>query len=139
MDQNQLPSQPVPQEPVRPNIQQQQTPTQQMPQTSQQPTSTAPTTIESKVATCSKCGKQFRIISQEIKFLQEKHLPLPTMCPTCRQERRMSLRNPRQLIKANCDKCGKEIITTPKPNPQIKVYCDNCYKEYLNTTDPIIK
>lgn len=101
--------------------------------------STSPSVGESKVAVCNKCGKQFRIIAQEIKFLQEKQLPLPTMCPTCRQERRMSLRNPRQLIKAKCDKCGKEIITTPKPNPEIKVYCDTCYKEYLNTTDPIIK
>jgi hypothetical protein len=129
MDQNQPPAQVVPQEGTQPTTSQDQQPTQQVPETSQQ----------SQVATCSKCGKQFRIIAQEIKFLQEKQLPLPTMCPTCRQERRMSLRNPRQLIKANCDKCGKEIITTPKANPQIKVYCDTCYKEYLNTTDPIIK
>lgn len=118
---NQTPSsQPVPQE-----------------QSTQQASSSQ--TGQSQVADCSKCGKQFRIIAQEIKFLQDKQLPLPTMCPTCRQERRMSLRNPRQLTKATCDKCGKEIITTPKANPAIKVYCDECYKEYLNTTDPIIK
>jgi protein-arginine kinase activator protein McsA len=94
---------------------------------------------ESQVKTCEKCNKEFRIIKQELEFLNSKQLPLPTMCPSCRQERRMSLRNPRQLIKANCDKCGKEIITTPKSNPQIKVYCDECYKEYLNAVDPIIK
>jgi transcription elongation factor Elf1 len=79
------------------------------------------------------------VIKQELEFLNSKGLPLPTMCPTCRQERRLSLRDKRQLIKAKCDKCGKEMITTPKANPKVKVYCDSCFKEYLNTTDPIIK
>lgn len=100
---------------------------------------TAPVQTQSKVKTCVKCNKQFKVISQEVKFLNSKDLPLPDMCPTCRQERRMSHRNPRQLLRANCDKCGKEMITTPKANPAVKVYCDECFKEYLNTTDPIIK
>ena len=93
----------------------------------------------SEVRTCAKCNKQFRIIAQEKKFLESKNLPMPTMCPTCRQARRMALRDKRILIKSKCSKCGKEIITTPKANPNIKVYCDECYKEYLNTNDPIIK
>lgn len=95
--------------------------------------------LGSQVAVCSKCNKQFKIIKQEIEFLQRKGLSLPGMCPNCREARRQALRNPRQLIKSKCDKCGKELITTPKVDPNIKVYCDVCFKDYLNTTDPIIR
>ena len=61
--------------------------------------------------TCPKCSKQFLVIEQEQKFLNDKNLPLPVHCPSCRQQRRLMLRgNDRTLYKAKCSKCGKGII-----------------------------
>lgn len=90
--------------------------------------------------TCNKCSKQFLIIEPEQKFLQDKNLPLPTQCPTCREQRRISLRGSgRQLFKATCSKCGKEIIVAfnPQtvPNP---IYCKKDYDQYLLENDCII-
>lgn len=90
--------------------------------------------------TCTKCGSQFLVIKKEQEFLQKKQLPLPTKCPGCRQERRLSLRgSKRQLYKASCQKCDQEIIVSFDPktvtNP---VYCRKDYDEYFSEHDPII-
>lgn len=125
------------QQQIQQNNQQQTRKQQPQPQQNIYKTQNSPS--GSRIQNCNKCGKQFKVIKQEIEFLSSKQLPLPTECPTCRQQRRMSLRSPRELIKSNCDKCGKEIVTTPKPNPKRQVFCDSCFKDYLNNVDPMIK
>ncbi len=89
---------------------------------------------------CSKCGKQFLIITQEQEFLKEKRLPLPDNCPTCRQMRRLTLRGgERMLYKTQCQQCGKDIIVAKNPatvkNP---IYCKKDYEDYFLSNDPII-
>lgn len=89
---------------------------------------------------CSKCTKQFLVIDQEQKFLQDQSLPLPTMCPSCRQMRRLSLRgSERAIYKTTCQKCSKEIIVSFDPqkvtNP---IYCKKDYDQYFTENDPII-
>ncbi len=95
--------------------------------------------MQNITATCTKCGKQFLILGREQKFLQEKGLPLPTECPSCRQMRRLSLRGQRALFKTNCQKCGKEIIVAYDPktvkNP---IFCREDYEKYFQENDPII-
>lgn len=91
--------------------------------------------------TCAKCTKQFLIIDQEQAFLKEKNLPNPTMCPGCRQLRRLSLRgSERALFRAKCSQCGKEIIVAFDPakitNP---ILCKADYDRYYTENDPIIK
>lgn len=89
---------------------------------------------------CVKCNKQFLVIDTEQAFLKEKGLPLPTQCPSCRQERRLSLRGGRMLFKTNCQQCGKEIILSYDPkNVTQKILCKKDYDEYWTQNEPIIK
>lgn len=89
---------------------------------------------------CSKCGKQFLIIDQEQKFLNQKNLPLPTNCPSCRQMRRLMLRGGRTLYKTTCQKCNKEIVVSYDPAKTNNVIlCKEDYSRYFEENDPIIK
>lgn len=89
---------------------------------------------------CAKCGKQFLVIDQEQQFLQEKGLPQPTNCPSCRQIRRLSLRGTeRMLYKTKCQKCGKDIVVARDPETtKNAIYCRSDYDQYFTENDPII-
>lgn len=88
---------------------------------------------------CTKCSKQFWILDKEQKFLQEKNLPNPTLCPACRQERRLSLRGGRALFKTTCQQCNKEIIVSYDPaSVTNKILCKEDYEKYFQENDPII-
>lgn len=90
--------------------------------------------------TCTKCGKQFLIIDQEQAFLQQKGLPLPVVCPTDRQLRRLALRGGRQLFKTKCQKCGKEIIVSYDPaTVKNMILCKEDYLKYFEENDPVLK
>ncbi len=90
--------------------------------------------------TCTNCSNQFLIIDNEQKILEEKKLPLPTQCPSCRQKRRLKLRgSERKLYKASCAVCGKEVVISYNPqNVQNKILCKKDYEDYFATNDPII-
>lgn len=89
---------------------------------------------------CAKCGKSFLVIDQEQKFLQDKGLPFPTNCPSCRQARRLALRGGRQLYKTKCQKCGKEIVVSYDPSKVTNmILCKQDYEQYFMENDPIIK
>jgi len=55
---------------------------------------------------------------KEIKYL----IPIPTLCPDCRQQRRLSFRNERNLYKRFCNATWKEIISIYSPDKPFKVY-----------------
>jgi hypothetical protein len=80
---------------------------------------------------CTKCGKNFKLIPQEIKFYEKNNLPEPHECNFCRYLFRSSLRNPRQLFKNNCSKCKKDIQTTYAPEKKLTIYCEDCYKKTI--------
>ena len=89
--------------------------------------------------TCAKCNRQFLVIEQEQKFLQEKDLPLPLMCPSCRQARRLMLRGERTLYKTVCQKCGLEIVVSYDPKTvSSPIYCKKDYEQFFAENDPII-
>lgn len=89
---------------------------------------------------CIKCQRQFLIIDEEQKFLKEKNLALPTMCPSCRQLRRLMLRGgERALYKTKCQQCGKEIVTSYDPQKvSNKILCKQDYEKYFMENDPIL-
>lgn len=90
-----------------------------------------PDTIVSEILACENCGKNYRIILQELKFYRQQNLPIPRYCPMCRHANRMKLLNPQKLFDSNCSKCGTAIKTPyPKNSPNI-VYCEKCYLEML--------
>ncbi len=53
-----------------------------------------------------------------IKYL----IPVPTLCPDCRQQRRLAWRSERKLYKRKCDFSGKDIISIYSPDKPYKVY-----------------
>ncbi|EKE29822.1 MAG: hypothetical protein ACD_2C00091G0008 [uncultured bacterium (gcode 4)] len=85
--------------------------------------------IETK--TCRLCSASFDITDKDLEFYDkvspvfnsEKYsIPTPTLCPECRQQRRLSFRNERKLYHRKCDLTWKQIISIYSPDKPYKVY-----------------
>ena len=83
--------------------------------------------ITQKILHCSRTGKAYKIIPQELKFYRDMHIPIPRKCPDQRHRERMALRNPRKLFDRTCDKCFVAIRTTYAPERPETVLCEECY------------
>jgi len=80
---------------------------------------------------CLHCQVLFDITQADLDFYNkisptfagEKFpIPTPTLCPDCRQRRRLSFRNERRLYKRKCDASGKDIISIYRPDSDYVVY-----------------
>ncbi|MCK9186274.1 hypothetical protein M0P48_02445 [Candidatus Gracilibacteria bacterium] len=71
---------------------------------------------------CKKCSEKFDISAEDSNFYKKIEVLPPTLCPDCRQQRRLSFRNERNLYKRKCDLTGKEIISIYSPDKKLKVY-----------------
>ena len=58
------------------------------------------------------------------------NIPIPKVCFDCRYSNRVTRRNPRELIKRNCDKCSEELLSSYSSDNPALIYCENCYDEY---------
>lgn len=56
-------------------------------------------------------------------------IPTPTLCPDCRNQRRLSWRNEQNLYRRKCDATGKDIVSMYSPDKDLIVYD----KEFWNT------
>jgi len=83
--------------------------------------------IMKEILACNECGKNYKIISQELKFYRDQKLPIPKKCPDCRHRERLNLRNPRKLYDRKCVKCEAAIRTTYALDRKEKIYCEKCY------------
>jgi len=81
--------------------------------------------------TCKKCLANFEITDKDLEFYKKVspkfgwktyEIPAPTLCPDCRQQRRLSFRNERNLYKRKCDATGENIISIYSPDKKLKVY-----------------
>lgn len=86
--------------------------------------------------TCKQCSKEFTIEDEDLAFYKnisptigEKtfEIPAPTLCPDCRQQRRLAWRNERNLYKRKCDLCNKDIVALYEQNSPFTVYCQECF------------
>ena len=70
-------------------------------------------------------------------FAGKKHpLPVPKICPLCRQQRRLSFRNERSLYKSKCGLSGKTIISLYSPEKPHTVYDqDQWWSDKWNALD----
>ena len=95
------------------------------------------------------CATAFRIVPQELQFLKKMGLPLPHLCPPCRQAERIRLKNPLHLWHGTCQcagaesknevykntikhshgasQCANEFETPYDPNRKEIIYCEGCY------------
>ena len=86
-----------------------------------------PGTITHEILACSDCQRNFRIVMKELEFYRKVGVPLPRMCPDCRNQSRLARRNPYALFERSCAKCAKGMWTSyPPERPEI-VYCEECY------------
>lgn len=85
--------------------------------------------VERKV--CAVSGTEFPIYQSDLKFYDKisptfngvkYNILTPTLCPECRQKRRLAFRNERKLYRRTCDASGKTIISIYSPDKPYKVY-----------------
>lgn len=85
--------------------------------------------ILQQILACRDCGRNYKIIPQELKRLRSMQFPIPEKCPDCRHMSRMKLRNSRKLWERKCAKCSAAIQSTFSSERPETVYCDKCYLE----------
>ncbi|MFA5792300.1 MAG: zinc-ribbon domain containing protein [Candidatus Gracilibacteria bacterium] len=83
--------------------------------------------VVNQIFACKKCGKNYKVLSQEIALHKKIGVALSAFCPSCRQMNLMALKNPRKLFDRNCAICNAEIQTTYAPDSLYKVLCEPCY------------
>lgn len=83
--------------------------------------------ICNEILQCESCGKNYKIIKQELAFYKKYNLPIPRKCFACRHMERFALRAPYRLFERTCTKCGKSLESSYSPDRPEKVYCENCY------------
>lgn len=83
--------------------------------------------VSQEVLECKTCSRNYKILDKELKFYRQFNIPPPKICPECRHEERMKLRNPKKLWKRSCASCQKEIQTSYAPERPEKILCEQCY------------
>jgi hypothetical protein len=91
--------------------------------------------MRSEIKNCKNCKKDSSIEVEDFDFYEKIHVPPPLLCMECRQMRRMSFRNERNLYKRKCDKTGKDIISVYSPDSPHTVFDHKFW--YSDEFDPM--
>lgn len=87
--------------------------------------------MESITQVCRQCNTDFTITAEDLAFYgrvsptfngRKELIPPPTLCPDCRQRRRLAFRNERKLYKRKCDLTGQDILAIYSPDKPRVVY-----------------
>ena len=84
------------------------------------------------ILTCTKTGKNYRIVKPELDFYRKNNLPVPSICPEERHRMRVSVRMQDILYDRMCDGCQKTIRSVYAPGRPEKVLCEECYLKEVN-------
>ncbi|MCX6807601.1 MAG: hypothetical protein NTZ80_02240 [Patescibacteria group bacterium] len=95
---------------------------------------------------CTQCQSQFEVTPEDLLFY-DKISPVfngkkyqvqePTLCPECRQKRRLSFRNERKLYWRKDDATDEKILSIYSPDKTIPIYTQKFYLS--DQWDPIEK
>ena len=98
-------------------------------------------TIINEVQACIDCGRNYRIVPNELSFYRIMKLPIPRRCFQCRHHARILRRNPLELWhrKCMCKKdnhehtgtCSNEFETSYSPDRPEIIYCESCYQKEI--------
>ena len=77
--------------------------------------------------TCTQCYTNFEVTDADRIFYEQMGVTEPTLCPLCRQIRRLVYRNESVLYQRNCDLCQKKIISLHHADKPFPVYCQDCF------------
>ncbi|MEK7137270.1 MAG: hypothetical protein AAB853_03220 [Patescibacteria group bacterium] len=81
--------------------------------------------------TCAECSASFESTDADHDLLErvapvfagkKESIPLPTLCPECRWQRRLAWRNERTLYKRKCDLTGREMFSMHPIDAPFPVY-----------------
>jgi len=72
--------------------------------------------------TCKNCQTHFDVTEKDVAFYTKMKVPSPTLCPSCRMQRRLAFRNDRSLYNSKSALSGKELITMYDPAHGFTVY-----------------
>ena len=71
---------------------------------------------------CKNCTTSFEVTDSDRQFYERMKVPEPTLCPTCRMQRRLAYRNDRTLYKTKSALSGQPIVTMYDPQNNFVVY-----------------
>ena len=84
-----------------------------------------------RVNNCARCGAAWQISATDLQFYQRMspliagqriELPPPTLCYECRQQRKLSYRNERNLYSRRCDLTGEAMLSVHAADSGLTVY-----------------
>lgn len=84
---------------------------------------------------CRQCQSSFTITPQDQVFYKRIAVPSPTLCPDCRQQRRLAWRNERSLYQSQCQLCQRSLISLYSPDKPYTIYCQDCW--WSDRWDPL--
>ena len=101
--------------------------------------------ILDEILVCIDCGRNYKIVQNELNFYRKMKIPISRRCFYCRHEVRLKRRNPFKLWHRQCmcgstsspqttvdhghaGQCENEFETSYPPNKPEIVYCEKCYQ-----------
>lgn len=84
---------------------------------------------------CVNCSKTFQIFPEDQEFYTRINVPEPTLCPDCRNQRRLMFRQERHMYRRECDLCHKSIVSVYPADSPYTVYCTDCW--WSDRWDPL--
>ncbi len=79
------------------------------------------------IKNCKNCSREFEITEGDSSFYEKINVPEPKFCGECRLQRRLMMRNEKNLYKRECDFCKKNMISFFDADTVFPVYCTNCW------------
>ena len=85
---------------------------------------------------CKECRSDFEVTNLDLKFYEKVSptfngtrydIPAPTLCPDCRQQRRLALANERFFYSRDCGLCGKKTMSEHSAIDGKEIYCRECW------------
>ncbi len=86
-----------------------------------------PDSIIREVFACVSCGRNYKIIAQELALYRQIMVPVPRRCFSCRHTERLRRRGPMQLYERHCSQCAGMFRTALRQDVAPIIYCDTCY------------
>ena len=83
---------------------------------------------QDKTLICKQCGNEFIFTAGEQEFYAEKGFQNePQRCKNCRDTRKQSSKQNREMFVTTCAQCGKEARVPFQPTTDRPVLCSECF------------
>ncbi|MFH1218436.1 MAG: hypothetical protein V1679_01185, partial [Candidatus Peregrinibacteria bacterium] len=84
--------------------------------------------------TCTKCSSSFHPTEKDQSFYSRLKVPPPQLCHLCREQRRITFRNEKNLYLRHCALCKKQMVSIYSPDKPYHALCAPCF--WSDKNDP---